>query len=37
MEILMAASIAIMLPCLIVFFAAQRLFIQGIVISGVKG
>ena len=37
MEILMAASIAIMLPCLIVFFAAQRLFIQGIVITGVKG
>jgi ABC-type glycerol-3-phosphate transport system permease component len=37
MEILMAASIAIMLPCLIVFFVAQRLFIQGIVITGIKG
>ena len=37
MEILMAASIVIMLPCLIIFFLAQRLFIQGIVVSGVKG
>jgi ABC-type glycerol-3-phosphate transport system permease component len=37
MEILMAASIVIMLPCLIVFFVAQRVFIQGIVITGVKG
>jgi multiple sugar transport system permease protein len=37
MEILMAASIVIMLPCLVVFFLAQRLFIQGIVVSGVKG
>ena len=37
MEIMMAASIVIMLPCLIIFFLAQRLFIQGIVVSGVKG
>jgi ABC-type glycerol-3-phosphate transport system permease component len=36
MEILMAASLVIMTPCLIVFFAAQRLFIQGIVFTGVK-
>jgi ABC-type glycerol-3-phosphate transport system permease component len=36
MEILMAASIVIMTPCLVVFFAAQRLFIQGIVFTGVK-
>ena len=34
---LMAASIAVMLPCLIIFFFAQRAFIQGTVISGVKG
>jgi multiple sugar transport system permease protein len=34
---LMAASIAVMLPCLIIFFIAQQAFIQGTVISGVKG
>lgn len=34
---LMAASTLAVLPILIVFFAAQRLFIQGIVVSGVKG
>jgi ABC-type glycerol-3-phosphate transport system permease component len=36
MEIMMAASIVIMLPCLIIFFTAQRFFIQGIVFTGVK-
>jgi ABC-type glycerol-3-phosphate transport system permease component len=34
---LMAASIAVMIPCLIIFFVAQRAFIQGTVVSGVKG
>ncbi len=34
---LMAASLAVILPCVIVFFIFQRYFIQGIVISGVKG
>ena len=34
---LMAASTVTMLPCLILFFIAQKLFIQGVVISGVKG
>jgi len=34
---LMAASTVTMLPCLIIFFVAQKLFIQGVVISGVKG
>jgi len=34
---LMAATTVTMLPCLIIFFVAQRLFIQGVVISGVKG
>lgn len=33
----MAASLVAILPCVIVFFVAQRYFIQGIVISGVKG
>ncbi len=34
---LMAASTATILPVLILFFAAQRYFIQGIVLSGIKG
>jgi len=34
---LMAASTVTMLQCLILFFVAQKLFIQGVVISGVKG
>lgn len=34
---LMAASTLAVLPILIVFFLAQRVFIQGIVVSGVKG
>ncbi len=33
----MAYSLATLLPCIIVFFVAQRYFIQGIVVSGVKG
>jgi ABC-type glycerol-3-phosphate transport system permease component len=36
-QLLMAASAVTMLPCIVIFFLAQRLFIQGIVISGVKG
>ncbi len=34
---LMAASTVAMLPCILIFFFAQRLFIQGVVISGIKG
>lgn len=34
---LMAASTVTMLPLLILFFVGQRYFIQGVVISGVKG
>ena len=34
---LMAASAVTMLPLLILFFAGQKYFIQGVVISGVKG
>ncbi len=37
LQLLMAASTVMMLPCILIFFFAQRLFIQGIVISGVKG
>jgi multiple sugar transport system permease protein len=36
-NLLMAASIASIIPPIIVFFVAQRYFIQGIVVSGVKG
>lgn len=36
-ELLMAASAATTLPILVVFFAAQRYFVQGIVLSGLKG
>lgn len=37
MQDLMAASLMAVLPTLIVFFLAQRYFVQGIVVSGVKG
>ncbi len=36
-NLLMAASVMAVLPCLLLFFVAQRYFIQGIVITGVKG
>ncbi len=36
-NLLMAASLVTILPPVIVFYFAQRFFIQGIVISGVKG
>ena len=34
---LMGASIVSMLPCLIVFFLAQRLFVRGIATTGLRG
>ncbi len=34
---LMAVSIMVLLPCLIIFFVAQRWFIQGITLTGLKG
>jgi multiple sugar transport system permease protein len=33
----MAASLVVILPCIAVFYIAQRFFIHGIVVSGVKG
>ncbi|MCB0121630.1 MAG: carbohydrate ABC transporter permease [Caldilineaceae bacterium] len=36
-HLLMAASVMIITPVLILFFAAQRYFVQGIVLSGLKG
>lgn len=34
---MMAAATVTMLPCLLLFFVAQKLFIQGVVVSGIKG
>jgi len=34
---LMAASLMAVLPCIIIFYFAQRYFIQGVVFTGVKG
>jgi len=36
-HLLMAASVTFTLPCIIIFFLAQRYFVQGIALSGVKG
>jgi multiple sugar transport system permease protein len=36
-NLLMAAALVMVAPVLLLFFAAQRYFIQGIVVSGVKG
>jgi ABC-type glycerol-3-phosphate transport system permease component len=36
-HLLMAASLVTMLPLVLLFFFLQRYFIQGIVITGVKG
>jgi ABC-type glycerol-3-phosphate transport system permease component len=37
MQDLMAASLLAVLPTILLFFLAQRYFVQGIVVSGVKG
>ena len=36
-HLLMAATVLIVLPVIILFFAAQRYFVRGIVMSGIKG
>jgi multiple sugar transport system permease protein len=36
-HLLMAASVMVILPVLVIFFMAQRYFVQGIVLSGIKG
>jgi multiple sugar transport system permease protein len=33
----MAASTAMILPVIVLFFLAQRYFVEGIVLSGLKG
>jgi len=37
MNLLMAASAMVIAPVIILFFFTQRLFIQGIAITGLKG
>lgn len=36
-HLLMAASVMTIVPCIVLFFLAQRFFVQGIVLSGIKG
>jgi multiple sugar transport system permease protein len=36
-DLLMAFGTAMTLPVLVVFFLAQRYFVQGVVLSGLKG
>jgi ABC-type glycerol-3-phosphate transport system permease component len=36
-HLLMAGSVMAIAPCLLLFFSAQRYFVQGIVMSGLKG
>jgi multiple sugar transport system permease protein len=37
MNTTMAASVLFMLPLIIVFFFAQKVFVEGITLTGVKG
>jgi multiple sugar transport system permease protein len=36
-HLMMAASVMAITPCIVIFLAAQRYFVQGIVLSGIKG
>jgi multiple sugar transport system permease protein len=36
-HLIMAASVAMILPPIVLFFFSQRVFTQGVVISGIKG
>ncbi|WP_081411880.1 carbohydrate ABC transporter permease [Alicyclobacillus herbarius] len=36
-NLIMAATVVVMLPMLVIFFAAQRYFIEGITMTGLKG
>jgi len=36
-HLMMAAAIAVLLPVLIIFFSAQKYFVKGIILSGLKG
>jgi multiple sugar transport system permease protein len=34
---MMAASLVVMLPVLIVFFVGQKYFVEGVTLTGIKG
>jgi len=36
-EVLMAAATITLLPCVVIFFIGQKFFIQGVVLTGIKG
>ncbi|MCB0096734.1 MAG: carbohydrate ABC transporter permease, partial [Caldilineaceae bacterium] len=36
-HLLMAACVMSMIPIIVIFFVGQRFFVQGIVMSGIKG
>jgi len=36
-NLLMAASLLMAAPCLVIFFTMQRYFVRGIIMSGIKG
>ena len=36
-NLLMAASVMVLIPCLLLFFVGQRYFVQGIALTGIKG
>ena len=36
-HLLMAASVMAIIPPVFIFFAAQRYFVQGVILSGIKG
>jgi multiple sugar transport system permease protein len=36
-HLLMAAAVIASIPCVVLFFAAQRFFVRGIVLTGIKG
>ena len=36
LPVVLAASILAMLPCVLIYFFAQKYFVQGIVMSGLK-
>jgi multiple sugar transport system permease protein len=36
-DLLMAAATATTLPIIVIFFAAQRYFVKGVVMTGLKG
>jgi len=36
-NLMMAASVAVLIPIIIIFFFSQKYFVEGVVTSGVKG